>query len=89
MKTILHQVHMETKFCKDCKWYFRKAGLSLCKATGNGIDIISGEVKEVHCVTNRSIGVCKIQAVLFEEKEIVIKDKTLFCKIVNMFKKVK
>ena len=79
---------METKYCKDCKWHFRQAGLSLCKATGNGIDIISGEVKEVYCAANRSFGVCKSQAILFEVKDVVVKDKTLFCKIVNLFKKV-
>ena len=59
-----------------------------------GVSSVNGEKQWVHCKEARSTGYyntnpCSAQGNLFEEKELVVKDNTLFCKIVNLFKKVK
>ena len=93
MKPIQHQVHMETRYCKDCK-HVGDAPAYKCIHPTYGVSPVNGEKHWVHCKEARSTGYyntnpCGAQGRLFEEKELVIKDNTLFCKIVNLFKKVK
>jgi len=84
---------METKYCKDCK-HCTTAPAYKCIHPTYGVNPVTGAKVWMHCNEARSSAYyntnpCGAEGRLFEVKDTVVKDKTLFCKLVNLFKKVK
>jgi hypothetical protein len=84
---------METKYCKDCK-HSTDVPTYKCIHPTYGANLVTGAKVWVHCTEARSSAYyntnpCGAKGKLFKMKESDVKDKTLFCKIVNLFKKVK
>lgn len=84
---------METKYCKDCK-HRTDAPSYKCIHPDYGVNPVTGAKRWMSCNDARSSGYynnspCGAEGNLFEVKDFVVKDKGLFCKIVNLFKKVK
>jgi hypothetical protein len=84
---------MQTNYCKDCK-YITDAPAYKCIHPDYGVNPVTGAKRWVGCNDARissyhNNNPCGAKGNLFEVKEFVVKDKTLFCKIVNLFKKVK